>query len=220
VLVNSAGGVTGGDRFSVEAAAGEGAALSLTTQAAERAYRAAGPAAGRVATRISAGPGARLSWLPQETILFEGCRFHRMLNVELAADARFLMVEPVLFGRAAMGEDLHDAEFQDRVEIRRNGAPVWLDALRLEGDIAATLDRPAVAAGGRAMASLVYLGDDAAGWLDRLRGLLPERGGVSLVRPDMLAARLVADDGFGLRQSLIPMINLLNSNDLPKPWTI
>ena len=220
VLINTAGGVTGGDRFSTEAEAGEGAALSLTTQAAERAYRAGGATPARLATRLVAGPGARLAWLPQETILFQGANLVRTLSVDLAPDARFVMVEPVIYGRTAMGEELTGARFHDRVEIRRAGAPLWLDALRLEGDIAARLDRPALGRGARAMASLVYVGADAEAWLDRLRALLPVTAGASLVRPGVLAARLLAADGYSLRQSLVPALKLLNDNTIPKPWML
>jgi urease accessory protein len=220
VLVNTAGGITGGDSFSVEATAEPGASLSLTTQAAERAYRASGARPGRLATRLAAGQGARLAWLPQETILFEGSFLRRSLSVELAADARFLMVEPVIFGRAAMGEELHAARFHDRVEIRRAGALIWFDALRLEGDLAAQMDRPALGGGARAMASLVYAGPDAEAFLGPLRALLPQTAGASLVRGGLLAARLLAADGYDLRRALIPAIRLLNSNEIPKPWML
>ena len=121
VMVNTAGGITGGDRFSVAAAALDNSRLTVTTQAAERAYRAQPDETGRMETRLEVAAGARLNWLPQETILFNGSRFARRLRVDLAADARFLMVEPVVFGRLAMGEALTSARFSDRVEIRRDG---------------------------------------------------------------------------------------------------
>src|SRR5690349_1706687 len=44
VLVNTAGGVAGGDRFSVAVEAGPGSACTLTTAAAEKIYRTHGPA--------------------------------------------------------------------------------------------------------------------------------------------------------------------------------
>jgi len=220
VLVNTAGGVTGGDRFSTEAAAGPGAALTLTTQAAERAYRAVGLVPARIATRLSARDGSRLAWLPQETILFEGAFLKRSLEAEFSASARFLMVEPVVFGRAAMGEELHGARFHDRVRLRRDGELVWFDALRFEGDLAAQMDRPALGAGARAMANLIYAGPDAEAFLGPLRALLPETAGASLVRDGLLAARLLAPDSYLLRRSLIPALKLLNRNEIPRPWML
>lgn len=220
VLVNTAGGVTGGDRFVTEAGAQAGTHLAITTQAAERAYRASGDTPGRISTHLSLGPGAHLAWLPQETILFEGAHLVRRLHVDMAADARFLMVEPVVFGRAAMGEELRDARFHDRVEINRAGAPLWLDAVRLEGDLAAQMDRAVFGKGARAMASLVYAGPDAEAFLDRLRALLPDTAGASLVRDGLLAARLLAPDSYTLRQSLVPALKLLNHDEIPRPWML
>ena len=71
VLVNTAGGITGGDRFALSATAGPGTQLTLTTQAAERAYGAQPDETGRVTNRLRVSEGAQLNWLPQETILFE-----------------------------------------------------------------------------------------------------------------------------------------------------
>lgn len=220
VLVNTAGGVTGGDEFTTEAGAAPGTSLTLTTQAAERAYRANGIEPGRVATRLDVGLGARFAWLPQETILFEGAHFVRTLEVEMAEDSRFLMVEPVVFGRVAMGEELRGARFHDRVEIHRDGRLLWRDAVRLEGDLAAQMDLAAIGNGARAMASLVYAGPDAGAFLDRLRALMPNTAGASLVRDGLLAARLLAPDSYTLRRSLMPALRLLNHYEIPKPWML
>jgi urease accessory protein len=220
VLVNTAGGVTGGDRFATETMAQAGTRLALTTQAAERAYRANGSEPGRITSRHHVAAGARLAWLPQETILYDGAHLARLLQVDMAGDARFLMVEPVVFGRTAMGEELRDARFYDRVEIRRDGALIWLDAVALEGDIAAQMDRPALGRGARAMASLVCAGPDAATRLAPLRALLPETAGASLVREGLLAARILAPDSYTLRQSLVPALRLLNDTEIPRPWML
>jgi len=220
VIVNTAGGVTGGDRFTTEAEAAANTRLTLTTQAAERAYRATGADPGRVSTRLALDAGARLAWLPQETILFEGANLRRRLRVDIAGDARFLMVEPVVFGRAAMGEELRAARFDDRVEIRRDGALLWLDAVRLAGDLAAQLDRPAIGAGARAMAGLAYAGPDATAMRDRLRAILPQTAGVSCPAEGLLAARVLARDGFELRAAILPALRLLHSDDLPRPWML
>lgn len=220
VLVNTAGGITGGDRFSTEAKAGPGTSLAITTQAAERAYRANGDQPGRITTALKVGQGARLAWLPQETILFDGAHLARSLSVEVEADARFLMVEPVVFGRGLMGEELRDARFQDRVEIRRAGKLIWRDGVRLTGDLAAQMDRAALGKGARAMASLVYAAPDAEAYLDRLRALLPETAGASLLREGLLAARFLAPDSYVLRQFLVPALKLMNDNEIPRPWML
>ena len=144
----------------------------------------------------------------------------RSLEIDLAPDARLLMVEPVLFGRRAMGEVLRSARFSDRVAIRRDGRPAYLDGLDLSGDVAATLDRAAVGAGSVAMASLVHVAPDAEAHLPALRALMPTTGGASLLAPDMLAMRLVAEDGHALRQALLPVLDRLTSDGLPISWRL
>lgn len=220
MLINTAGGVTGGDRFEIEAEVGEGADMTLTTQAAERAYAVRGVDPGSVETRLRVAKGARLNWLPQETILYDRARFTRRLRVDLAGDARFFMVEPLIMGRVAMGEVLRDLWFRDRVEITREGCKLYLDALRMTGDVEAQMARAATMGGARAMAALVYAGPEAEGFLDRLRALLPETAGASLLAPDLLVSRIVAPDSLALRRVLVPAIRLLNHDEIPRPWML
>ncbi|MGV6803585.1 MAG: urease accessory protein UreD [Ruegeria sp.] len=220
VLVNTAGGVTGGDRFDLSATARADAYLTLTTQAAERAYRASGPTSGRIRTHLTVDAGGQLNWLPQETILFDGCAIDRRLRVDLAPDASLLLVESLIFGRAAMGEQINSAKFHDRIEIWRTGRLVHLDALRLSGDLAGNMARPGIGGGAGALSSLVLIRPDAAAHLDPIRAALPDTGGVSQVGDDMLLMRLLAPDGFALRQTLVPILNRLTRNSLPRPWMI
>ena len=215
VIVNTAGGVTGGDRINIAAELKSGAALTLTTQAAERAYLAQTGEVAEMRTNIKVGPDARLNWLPQELILFDGSTLNRRLSIDLADDARLLMVEPMVFGRTAMGERLNEVSFADHIRISRHGQPIYLDGLRLGKDVFAHLERPAVANGAKAMASLVYVAPDAAAHLDNVRSLLPDTAGASLLTDDTLVMRLLASDGFEMRRSLIPILDLLSHNTVP-----
>lgn len=220
VLVNTAGGVTGGDRFQWRGQAGAGAALTLSTQAAERAYRALPGQTGRVDTRLTAAPGATVHWLPQETIVFDGARIERCLDADLAPDATLIAVEPIIFGRTAMGERLTQIHLMDTWRIRRDGRLIFADALRISGSGEAILARPAVLAGARAMASLVMVGASAPSLLAPLRARLPETGGASLIGDDVLAARIVAPNGMALRRVLIPILEGLRGASLPKVWRL
>lgn len=221
VLVNTAGGITGGDRFSLSATAGPDTHLTLTTQAAERAYGAQPGETGRLRNRLTVAQGARLDWLPQETILFENSRLRRDMHVDLAPDARLLFVESLVLGRALMGEALHAVTFHDRVEIRRDGVPIFLDALLLSGDADAHMAQAANGAG--ALASVVFAAPEAEGLLDPIRAALaasPTPSGASLLAPDLLHLRLLAPDSFGLRKALIPALTLLSQGPLPRTWMI
>lgn len=220
ILLNTSGGVTGGDRFTLDAGVAARTHVSLTTQAAERAYRAQPGQTGHIRTTAAVDEGACLHWLPQELILYNGCSIHRHLRIDLAETSRLLMVEPVVFGRTAMGEHVTDGHFRDRVEVTRAGLPLYFDALNLSGDIAARLSRLATGQGAVAMASALYVAPDAGAVLAEVRRHLGDRGGASLLRPDVLALRLVATDSHVLRRHLLPVLDLLSRSALPVCWRL
>ena len=220
VMINTAGGITGGDRFSISTEACDSCHMTLTTQAAERVYRAQPGQTGRMDTRLRVGAGARLNWMPQETILYNHCSFQRHLTANLAKDATLLVVEPLVIGRIAMGEVLSNAWFNDCIDIRRDGRRLYYDAVRLHGDITAKLSRPAVANGANAMANLIFTAPNAGRHLTFLRDALPDTGGVSLIGDDLLVLRLLAKDSFVLRKSLLPILDRLTDNGLPLCWRL
>ena len=101
VLINTGGGMTGGDRLDVSLTLDAGAEAVLTTQSAEKVYRSDGSAA-EITVAAELGAGARLSWLPQESILFSGSRLRRRLRVAMAEDATHTLAESVVLGRVAV----------------------------------------------------------------------------------------------------------------------
>lgn len=220
MLLNTAGGVTGGDQFRFSGHAGEGTDLTLTTQACERAYKAQPGQAAQIVNSLSAGPQAQLNWLPQETILYNGSALNRRLRLDLAEDASALVVEPLIFGRAAMGETLTHIRLNDRIEICRDGATVFVDATRFTGNLTAHLAGQHIAGGAGAMALVVFASTTAEGHLDPIRQMLPDTAGASLIRPDLLMIRLLAENGFTLRRSLLPLLRRLNADTLPRCWTL
>ncbi|MEM6439387.1 MAG: urease accessory protein UreD [Pseudomonadota bacterium] len=223
VFLNTAGGLTGGDRFDWFSEARPGARLSVTTQAAERVYRAQSGETARVTARLALGAGARLDWLPQETILFDGGALDRRLEIEMAEDAALLAVEPLVLGREAMGETVRAARFRDGWRLRRAGRLVWADGLRLVGEAAAIASARATFAGARAAATLVYAAPDAEARLEGLRAVLPGDGaarGAASAWDGLLCGRLLAADGFALRRALIPALEFLRGGGLPRVWTM
>jgi urease accessory protein len=220
VLINTAGGVTGGDRFSTSVTAHENARINVTTQAAERIYRAPSSDAGQMINQIEVAKGAQLFWLPQETILFEGARLRRSLDVKIDPDATFLMVEPLVFGREASGETLDACSIQDRVSISSQGSPLYLDHIKLDGDLTGQLARAAVANGERAMASVILVHPHAKQMLPACRDMLPQTAGASLPSETVLVVRLLARDSFELRNDLLPILKLLTNDTVPKNWRL
>lgn len=220
VIINTAGGLTGGDRLDWSVVAGPGTRIDVTTQACEKIYKASADIA-EVKTSISVAAGARVDWLPQETILFDRASLFRKLTVELDETAEFLAVEAILLGRKAMGETMAKGLFRDRWRIRRNGRLIHAEELRLDGDIAALTAKSAVLSGQVAFATLLYAGPLAETYLRQVRPLVESHmGGVSHWS-DKLVVRLAAADGFALRKILIPIISALrNGAPVPKVWNL
>lgn len=219
VLINTAGGVTGGDRFSLTVTAEAGTAAVLTTQAAEKVYRSSG-GRGRMETAIRIEAGATLDWLPQETILFDGGALERSLTVDMAADARFTAVESLVFGRHARGESVGGGYIFDRWRIRRAGCLVYAEGLRFDGAVARTLQARAVGAGATAAASLLTVAPDAEARLDAVRQCLDRDAAVEAGASafgGLLAVRMVAGDAFALRRRLVEVLEMLRG-PLPRVW--
>jgi urease accessory protein len=206
VLLTTTGGLTGGDRLDIGLDVGPGAGATLSTQAAEKIYRAApGEPATEIRVALTVGAGAWAEWLAQETILFEGARLRRCLDADLAPGGRLLAVESAVFGRGAMGERMRHGLLFDRWRIRRGGRLIWADAQRLaDADLAG--ERPAFGLDdARAMATLVYVGDGAAQLLAPMRALLdeapPEAAATCI--GDVLIIRMLAADPAAMRRCVV-----------------
>jgi urease accessory protein len=216
VIVNTAGGIAGGDRLDVDMTAEADARLVVTTAAAEKVYRSLGPESA-IRVRLAIEPNAQLTWLPQETILFDGARLRRTIEVDIAASASLILAEALVFGRAAMAETVDHGSLFDRWRVRRGGKLVFAETVRLDGAIAERLRAPAVAAGGAAVATMLILPCDEAhvaavrahaGW--QSEAALSAWNGFAV-------ARFVAQDGAPLRHDLMRMLGALGT-PLPRSW--
>lgn len=218
VTVNSAGGMTGGDRFDFDVTVGDGASLTMTTAAAEKVYRSLGPDTGISVTLVVGANGA-LRWLPQETILFDRARLSRRVEVDVAAGGKLLLAEAVVFGRAAMGEAIAQGKLIDRWRVRRDGKLVFAETLRLDGAISERLAERSVAAGGVAIATVMMIpGEDAA--IEAVRALEDKFAGeVGISAWNSIAvARLCAADGAKLRHDLMLVLSAVDRHALPRLW--
>ena len=218
VLVNTAGGIAGGDRFDIDIASGNDARLTVTTAAAEKIYRANGPAA-ELNVQLKAEGRSHLSWLPQETILFDRARVHRRFEIDLSESASFLLCEIVVFGRLAMGERIQAGEFVDHWRLRRGGRLVFAENVRLAGDIGGKLASPAIAKGGVAIGmALIVPGDEAL--VERIREASDAFGGeVGISAWNGFAmARFCAQDAARLRADMVAVLGRASGSVLPRLW--
>lgn len=227
VFLNTAGGLTSGDRLSFDLALGRGRRACATTQTAERIYRAAEPVPARAEVTLRLEDGACLDWLPQETILFDGARLARRTTIRLSSSAEFLGIETLVLGRAAMGETLAQLDLTDRREVWRDGRRVLCDVIRL--DDRALAQARAGAGGGaaaatfgtdRALASIVLAGPRAGALLDRLRAVLGRAGvrGAALLRDGLVLGRCLAPDAWALRARIIDILDLVRPTGRPRVW--
>jgi urease accessory protein len=220
VLINTSGGLTGGDVIEWSVAAAASTSLSITTQANEKIYKASAGTAS-MTTRISVGENASLHWLPQETILFNRASLTRRLEIDLHETSECLAVEAVIFGRQAMGEAVEQGFFHDRWRIRRSGKLLHAEDMRFEGRLEQLARQAAVLSGQVACATLFYTGPQAETLFPRLRGCLDGSAGGASHWSDKIVARLVAPSGFDLRKRLVSAIAVLrNGAAVPKVWNI
>jgi urease accessory protein len=219
VLLNTAGGLTGGDRMNVDVEIGPECEATVTSAAAEKVYRSLGDATD-ITINLELREDARCHWLPQPTILFDGSQLERRTHVDLAASAALLAVEMVIFGRTAMGEDVRRGALHDAWRVRRDGRLIFADTARASGAVADALDRGATLDGMRAVAMLLYVAPDAAARLDEVRVLLD--GAASTAGAStwngLLLVRAAAKDGRALQRDLLPVLTVLGGRPLPRVW--
>lgn len=220
VIINTGGGVVGGDRVSFDMALAPGANVAVTTQASERIYRSVAPAS-EIEVTLDVGEAARLAWLPQETILFSGARLKRRFEVDVAAGAEALLVESMVFGRMASGEEMADGLLHDVWRVRRSGGLVYADSARLDGNIGELLRRPAVAGGTRAMAVMLWIAPDAESRLEAVREVLAGARSKAAASAwnGLMAVRFLASALQELRTDVARVAEHLLGEPMPRVWS-
>ena len=221
VLINTGGGLAGGDRLRQRVRWAPGSTGEVASQAAEKVYRSIRGDT-EVSTRLEVGLDANAEWLPQETIVFDRAQLVRRSEVDLARGASFLGVESVILGRAASGEIVNAARLRDSWRIVREGRLIYADVQKLDGPVDRLMDRPAIGAGARAMAVVMMASDTAMALLGAAREALREAQGRAAASAwnGLLIARFLAPDGMTLRADLIPLLAALRGGrPLPRVWT-
>jgi urease accessory protein len=139
-VLHPPGGIVGGDRLRLEVRVAADAHALLTTPAATKVYRSAGPASEQEST-LEVEPGGVLEWLPQETILYDGADTSLATRVRLEGGARFLGLDVLCFGLPARGEAFARGRCRQHIEVWRDGRPLVLERGRFDGG-AAVQDAP------------------------------------------------------------------------------
>lgn len=226
VVVNTAGGIAGGDRLEISVTVLADASVTVTSQAAERVYRALSESA-QIDTRLKLRQASKLAWLPQETIVYNGARMRRNTEVEISAGAEMLALEWLVLGRAAHGEEMLDGQIIDGWQVKLDGRLIWADRFRATDDVFPRLRSPALLADFKTIGTLIYFGPDAEAWVEFMRALAPQLpchcvttmvSGLVITR---LAAREAAELRAGLREILLSFERTRAQGPfrVPKMWS-
>ena len=221
VLVNTAGGVAGGDRLECRVTALGNASIAVTSQAAEKVYRALKEPA-RIATRLEAYETARLAWLPQETIVFNWARLSRETEIDVSSGCELLALEWLLLGRAAHGEEMIGGHINDGWRVKKDGRLIWADRFRATDQTFSHLDRKALLSDCKAVATLLYFGPDLDKRLEFLREVIPPlqcRCAVTSVS-GLIVVRFAAKASSKLRLAVKDLVQQFGRQLAPGPFRV
>jgi urease accessory protein len=221
VIVNSSGGIAGGDRIALEVIALNKASVTVTSQAAEKVYRALDRPA-RVATKLKAHEAAKLAWLPQETILFDRARICRQTEVDLCSGAELIALEWLVLGRAARGEEMVSGHIADTWRVRRDGRLIWADGFYVADKVFAQLHRKALLANCKAVGTLIYFGPALETRLQVLREIASslECQCAATAVGALIVVRLAAGACSDLRRGLRTLLEKFGQELGPGPFRV
>jgi urease accessory protein len=226
VLINTGGGIAGGDRLECGVTAMAGASVAVTSQTAERVYRALDQPA-RILTKLRVDNGAKLAWFPHETIVFNWARLQRVTEVEISFGSELVALEWLVFGRAASGEQMVGGEIRDSWRIKKEGRLIWADTLRIGEEVFPHLNRKALLSNCKGIATLIYFGPELEKRLEILREIsrsLDCRCAATSLA-ELIIVRLAAEESSNLKLALRALLQRLGPGfgdgpfRVPKMWT-
>jgi urease accessory protein len=151
VVVHPPGGIVGGDVLELTTTLAPNTHALITTPGATRFYRSAGDLAQqRVSAQVAMG--ARLEWLPQETVCRRSALAHNSARFELAPGAEMIGWDLLSLGLPASGEHFDDGRLTQTIEL----PSVWLEHAVIDGRDRTLLDSPLGWAGHRVLGTLWF----------------------------------------------------------------
>jgi urease accessory protein len=197
-LLHPPGGIVGGDTLATTVRATRDASGLVTTPASSKVYRSTN-AVSTVTQRLEVSAGARLAWLPQDTILFGGSKYAMNTEIDLNPSASFCGWEITSLGRPLSGDGFDVGAFDQRMQVTVGGAVRLREHLAWSDD-RTILDAAWGLAGRRVLATwLTYPAD--ADLVNAVRECLPDGFAATLLQ-DLLLVRGLADDAHLVRQTL------------------
>ena len=220
VMLNTAGGITGGDQIDISVVA-QDCALVTTSQTAERFYKSSTSPA-RISIQLKAQEGAHLHWLPQETILFDGAEIDRSIRLDMQSDSHCVLAESLVLGRGAMGEVVQNCHFTDSWRLYRDGVLFHAEQLCLTGDVRDVLAASAGGNAARLLTTIIYAGADAEQAAERLKPIISASRSANALScwREKLVVRLVSADAPAGRADIVKLLLALRQQPLPRVWQV
>ena len=231
VLVNTAGGIVGGDNLTYNISAKDGAKILITGQAFEKVYGAKTETA-RLKVQLGARQGSVLEFLPQGTIFFNKSRLERRTTINIDADAQLLFGEIMYFGRTAMTEKITAGRIIDQTDVWFRGERILFDSFRLTHDEYSATQCVSGLNGATCSGLLLLMASNPKQNLDYILQLLESANfdgitcGASLMDSGLIVVRWLGHNATLIRQSFgsvwcnIRYYALGRPNTLPSIWTI
>ena len=224
-VLHPPGGLVGGDRLFIDVSADPGAEVLLTTPAATKFYRSAGPKAEQTVSIRVAGRAA-VEWLPQETIVFGGANGESVVSVDVATGGEFLGWDVCCFGRPASGDHFASGRYVQRLDVRVDGRPVCRERAEFDADAKMMTERSGLA--GFKVTGSFFAVTSEEGLAERVRTVLPASTPSDVFavtgRRRVLVCRYLghsvarAREGFTLAWSVVRSALLGRASHPPRIW--
>jgi urease accessory protein len=133
LVLHPPGGVVGGDRLEISIDMGPRSRALITTPAAQKLYRSAGPEAQQL-NCLKLGRDAELEWLPGETIAFDGAVVRTTTRVVLEHGSAFIGWEISCYGCPSSGVSFERGRLEQRCQIFRREEPLLIERTLVSGD--------------------------------------------------------------------------------------
>ena len=219
VVINTAGGITGGDKFQCSIEASEESSIVVTTQASEKVYKANNGSA-EVEMNFFVCKNSKLLWLPQDTILFSKSDLSRETTIRIEDNSEFLAFDQIVLGRSAMGENIQKSNFHDKWKIYKGENLIYFDQSGWKNTVPLNC---AGLKGIKSYASFYYVGVKAETYEQKLKNMNQVQKNVyvgSSLRNGCLLVRMFGSDAKAIKDKAILLLWEIWQLDTPDVWKV
>lgn len=219
VMINSAGGSTGGDHLDWSIKIDQNAQATITSQAYEKIYRSNNNDPAYINIHLDIAQNASLLWLPQETIFYNQASLNRNIEVNITSTSKILMVETIIFGRKLMKEEVTSGYFNDRWIIKRDDKIYHAESTHLNDNFLYQMKQTIGFNQNCVISTIIFINPDCHLYEDKANEIIDKQGAISTWNGKLIA-RLIDNDPYMLRKKIIALIKLFsNGNGVPKIWS-